>query len=138
MKNWCFKVLNLHAVLLQIIFIINRRYTVSVQVGTPKLVIFLDCPKVEMEKRLLKRGETSGRSDDNAATIIKRFETFQKESLPVVGFYDNFDHGLVLKVIILIASQKPKSIKCGRSTTVNYKISRKRETPKPALLCPLW
>lgn len=108
MKNWCFKVLNLHAVLLQIIFIINRRYTVSVQVGTPKLVIFLDCPKVEMEKRLLKRGETSGRSDDNAATIIKRFETFQKESLPVVGFYDNFDHGLVLKVIILIASQKTK------------------------------
>lgn len=107
---------------------------VSVQVGTPKLVIFLDCPKVEMEKRLLKRGETSGRSDDNAATIIKRFETFQKESLPVVGFYDNFGHGLVLKVIVLIASQKPKSIKCERSTTVNDKFSRTRETPKPALL----
>jgi adenylate kinase family enzyme len=105
-----------------------------VQVGTPKLVIFLDCPKVEMEKRLLKRGETSGRSDDNAATIIKRFETFQKESLPVVGFYDNFGHGLVLKVTILIASQKPKSIKFERSTTVNDKFSRTRETPKPALL----
>jgi len=29
-----------------------------------------------MEKRLIKRGETSGRSDDNAETIKKRFDTF--------------------------------------------------------------
>jgi len=29
-----------------------------------------------MEQRLLKRGETSGRSDDNPEAIKKRFETF--------------------------------------------------------------
>eukprot|EP00955_Chlamydomonas_euryale_P012222 131539-Chlamydomonas_euryale.AAC.1 len=40
-----------------------------------------------MEKRLLKRGETSGRSDDNAETIRKRFKTFIEQSLPVKDRY---------------------------------------------------
>ena len=31
-----------------------------------------------MEKRLLKRGETSGRSDDNYETIKKRFYVFSE------------------------------------------------------------
>lgn len=52
-----------------------------------------------MKERLMKRGETSGRSDDNAATIIKRFNTFQAESLPVVAFYEGLDPDLVIKVI---------------------------------------
>ena len=37
-----------------------------------------------MEKRLLKRGETSGRDDDNAESIRKRFHTFVDTSMPVV------------------------------------------------------
>lgn len=41
-----------------------------------------------MEARLLKRGETSGRSDDNAETIRKRFKTFVEQSLPVVDHYE--------------------------------------------------
>ena len=40
-----------------------------------------------MRKRLLERGKTSGRSDDNEATIIKRFQTFINESLPVKDYY---------------------------------------------------
>ncbi|PNH11868.1 Adenylate kinase isoenzyme 5 [Tetrabaena socialis] len=52
-----------------------------------KAVLFFDCPEVEMEQRLLKRGETSGRSDDNAATIRKRFKTFLEQSLPVKDTY---------------------------------------------------
>jgi adenylate kinase family enzyme len=51
-----------------------------------------------MEERLLKRGETSGRSDDNMATIVKRFNTFQRESMPVVKFYEKMQPGVVLKV----------------------------------------
>lgn len=31
-----------------------------------------------MSERLLKRGETSGRSDDNVATALKRFKTYQE------------------------------------------------------------
>ncbi|EFJ43528.1 hypothetical protein VOLCADRAFT_121426 [Volvox carteri f. nagariensis] len=52
-----------------------------------KAVLFFDCPEEEMEKRLLKRGETSGRSDDNAETIRKRFKTFLEQSLPVKDHY---------------------------------------------------
>lgn len=49
--------------------------------------LVLDCPEEVMESRLLKRGETSGRSDDNAASIKKRFLTFVDSTKPVIdGF----------------------------------------------------
>jgi UMP-CMP kinase len=51
-------------------------------------ILFFDCPEEVMEKRLLKRGETSGRSDDNIASIKKRFKTFQTESMPVIEYYN--------------------------------------------------
>ncbi|KAJ5147610.1 adenylate kinase [Penicillium atrosanguineum] len=61
-----------------------------------ELVLFLDCPEEVMEKRLLKRGETSGRDDDNAESIRKRFRTFVETSMPVV---DDFEKkGKVVKV----------------------------------------
>ncbi|CAM9486246.1 unnamed protein product [Hapterophycus canaliculatus] len=50
--------------------------------------LFLYCPKDELKKRLLERGETSGRADDNVETVLKRFDTFEKESLPVVERLD--------------------------------------------------
>lgn len=37
--------------------------------------------------RLLKRGETSGREDDNIEAVRKRFKTFQEESMPIVSLY---------------------------------------------------
>lgn len=40
-----------------------------------------------MLRRLTKRGETSGRSDDNAESIRKRFRTFLDTSMPVVDYY---------------------------------------------------
>ena len=40
-----------------------------------------------MDQRLLKRGETSGRDDDNSAVIKKRFNTFLEQSMPVVEMY---------------------------------------------------
>jgi adenylate kinase (isozyme 1 subfamily) len=54
----------------------------------PEIVLFFDCPEEVMEARLLKRGETSGRADDNAETIRKRFRTFVEQSLPVVESYE--------------------------------------------------
>ena len=41
-----------------------------------------------MEQRLIKRGETSGRVDDNAETIRKRFNTFAEETVPVIESYE--------------------------------------------------
>lgn len=60
-------------------------------------VLFFDCPEEEMQKRLLKRGETSGRSDDNIESIKKRFKTFVDTSMPVV---DKFERdGKVMRVL---------------------------------------
>jgi len=61
-----------------------------------KFVLFFDVPEKEMEKRLLKRGETSGRTDDNAESIKKRFKTFEQTSMPVVDYYEK--QGRVVKV----------------------------------------
>ena len=58
------------------------------KVTKAKFVLFFDCPEEEMLKRLLKRGETSGRVDDNIESIKKRFETFRETSYPVVEFYE--------------------------------------------------
>ncbi|KAJ5752460.1 adenylate kinase [Penicillium odoratum] len=61
-----------------------------------ELVLFLDCPEAVMEERLLERGKTSGRDDDNAESIRKRFRTFVETSMPVV---DDFEKkGKVVKV----------------------------------------
>lgn len=61
-----------------------------------KTVLFFDCPEKEMEARLLERGKTSGRSDDNAESIRKRFRTFVETSMPVVDYYEK--QGKVVKV----------------------------------------
>lgn len=44
----------------------------------------------ELIKRLLNRGKTSGRSDDNLETIKKRLEVFHTTTKPVCAYY----HGL--------------------------------------------
>jgi len=58
-----------------------------------------------MQKRLLKRGETSGRSDDNAESIKKRFRTFVETSMPVVDFFQKQD-----RVIKIVATKTPDEV----------------------------
>lgn len=43
----------------------------------------------ELISRLLKRGETSGRSDDNLETIKKRLQVYETKTAPVNEFYKN-------------------------------------------------
>ncbi|GAA5988265.1 hypothetical protein JCM10908_002139 [Rhodotorula pacifica] len=52
-----------------------------------KLVLFLVCPENILLERLLERGKTSGRDDDNVESIKKRFRTFVETSMPVVDYY---------------------------------------------------
>ena len=59
----------------------------SALVQEPNFVLFFDCPLETMTERLLERGKTSGRADDNADTIRKRFDTFTTKSLPVLEYY---------------------------------------------------
>lgn len=56
-----------------------------------RCTVFLDCPEEEMRKRLLKRGQTSGRADDNEESIVKRFRTFVETSMPVVDHFEKQD-----------------------------------------------
>jgi UMP-CMP kinase len=58
--------------------------------------LFFDCPEETMRERLLDRGKTSGRSDDNEESIKKRFVTFQQTSMPVVAHFEK--EGKVVKV----------------------------------------
>ncbi|KAI1454380.1 uridylate kinase [Annulohypoxylon moriforme] len=61
-----------------------------------RFVLFFDCPEAEMERRLMERGKTSGREDDNAESIRKRFRTFIETSMPVVEYFESQDR--VVKV----------------------------------------
>ena len=51
-------------------------------------VMYIDCPESELEKRLLSRGQVSGRTDDNLATVKKRFVTFYESTMPVIDYYE--------------------------------------------------
>lgn len=61
-----------------------------------KFTLFFDCPEDVMEERLLNRGKTSGRADDNMESIRKRFRTFVETSMPVVDEFEK--QGKVVKV----------------------------------------
>lgn len=52
-----------------------------------KGVFFFDTTEQVMEERLLERGKTSGRSDDNIEAIRKRFKTYVEESYPIIEQY---------------------------------------------------
>ncbi|EME39126.1 hypothetical protein DOTSEDRAFT_75022 [Dothistroma septosporum NZE10] len=53
-----------------------------------KFTLFFDCPEGTMRERLLNRGKTSGRADDNEESIKKRFKTFVEQSMPVVQHFE--------------------------------------------------
>jgi len=61
------------------------------EMGPAAFMLFLEVSEAEMEARLLKRGLSSGRSDDNRETIVKRFRTFVCDSMPVVDCLRNRD-----------------------------------------------
>ncbi|KAE8210987.1 hypothetical protein CF327_g5205 [Tilletia walkeri] len=56
-----------------------------------KFVLFLTCTEDIMLQRILDRGKTSGRADDNVESIKKRFRTFVETSMPVVEHYRKQD-----------------------------------------------
>ncbi|KAJ2286740.1 bifunctional uridylate/adenylate kinase [Coemansia sp. RSA 2706] len=47
-------------------------------------VLYFECPESVMLERLLDRGKTSGRTDDNIESIKKRFRTYVNDSKPVI------------------------------------------------------
>ena len=55
-------------------------------------LVALDVPEEEIVARILNRGKTSGRSDDNDPNIIKnRFKVYEEETCPVFEYFDKQD-----------------------------------------------
>lgn len=59
-------------------------WTEAMKRHTIKFMLNFECPEEVLVGRLLERGQSSGRSDDNIEVIRKRFHTHQQESLPVI------------------------------------------------------
>ncbi|XP_075434631.1 adenylate kinase isoenzyme 1 isoform X2 [Ascaphus truei] len=66
------------------------------KIAAPSLLLYIDAGSETMVKRLLKRGETSGRADDNEATIKNRLQTYYKATEPVIAMYEG--RGIVRKI----------------------------------------
>ena len=64
--------------------------------ATVSAAIYLDVPPEEMVRRLVERGEISGRSDDRPQTAERRLEVFKQEMPPVLEHYAR--RGLFRKV----------------------------------------
>jgi len=65
----------------------DQAITFDEEVCPSAFVLYFSCTEEVMLKRLLKRGETSGREDDNEESIKKRFRTFEETSMPVIDHY---------------------------------------------------
>jgi UMP-CMP kinase len=52
-----------------------------------RFCLFFECPESVMEARVLARGATSGRSDDNVESIRKRFKVFIESTMPIVDHF---------------------------------------------------
>ncbi len=62
------------------------------------IMLALDVTETELVKRLLKRGETSGRPDDNNEQVIRtRIHEYHKKTSPVADHYKKTDKVIMVK-----------------------------------------
>ncbi len=54
---------------------------------TVSAMLELDVPEDELMKRLILRGQQSGRADDNEATIRKRLVVYHEQTQPLIEWY---------------------------------------------------
>ena len=52
------------------------------------LVLYINASDKTMKERLLSRGKSSGRSDDNEESIKQRLRVFHDATEPVIAYYD--------------------------------------------------
>lgn len=66
----------------------DQALTFENEIVPSAFTLFFECPELVMLERLLERGKTSGRTDDNIESIKKRFRVFVDTSMPVVNHFD--------------------------------------------------
>lgn len=74
----------------------DQAHTFEDTIVKSAFTLFFECPEQVMLERLLERGKTSGRTDDNIESIKKRFRTFVDTSMPVVDYFAS--QGRVVKL----------------------------------------
>ncbi|XP_041379477.1 UMP-CMP kinase-like [Gigantopelta aegis] len=52
-----------------------------------KFVLFFDCPEETCMERALKRGASSGRTDDNIESFRKRYQTYLTNTVGIIDYY---------------------------------------------------
>lgn len=70
---------------------LNCWQTEMVDSAVVKFLLFLDCPQEVMLARLLERGKTSGRNDDNEESITKRFKTYEESTRPIIEHFKSIE-----------------------------------------------
>jgi len=53
------------------------------------IMLDLEVPEDELMTRLIKRGQESGRADDNEETIKKRLVVYHSQTAPLIDWYKN-------------------------------------------------
>lgn len=84
-------------------------------------VLCIECKQKELEKRILSRGESSGRDDDNLDSLKKRFATFKKETVPVIN---HFKTNLGSKTVVVNGDQPVDKVYEDLTVPVKQAITR--------------
>jgi len=66
---------------------LEQTQMLETELAEASFAMFFDCPDEVIIQRLLDRGKTSGRADDNADSIKTRLATFHEETKQVVDHY---------------------------------------------------
>ncbi|KAG9318358.1 adenylate kinase-domain-containing protein [Chiua virens] len=74
----------------------DQALTFGITVCSPSLVLVFEADEEMMIQRILERGKTSGREDDNIESLKKRFRTHDELVEPVIQYFEK--QGKVVKI----------------------------------------
>ena len=60
-------------------------------------LLYFDCDEEILKERIKARAIESGRTDDNAETMIKRLITYNQATKPIIDYFDQL--GKVVKIV---------------------------------------
>lgn len=82
-------------------------------------VIALEVSLEELTQRIVERGKVSGRTDDTAETVVKRYEEYQNKTLPVAQHYKQQN-----KLVAVKGEGSIDDITAALSTVVDHNIGQ--------------
>lgn len=74
---------------------------IATQVCVSSLTLFFTTTEDVMLNRLLERGKTSGREDDNVESIKKRFRTYKNDTMPVIEYHATLNKVVEVRILTI-------------------------------------